>query len=464
MIPEEILNYRPLPTIREFHESPAQIRAIIGPVGSGKTSGAALEQCYYIPMFLAETYGIKKTRHVIVRNTYGELIDTTQKTVFEWFPSNQYKAQAKVMNINYENGVALEVLFRSCDRPEDIKKLKSLEATTYWIDESIEVPEEIKRMLKNRIGRYPKRCPVRFGIETSNPPDVEHPTYSQFKWNIPPPGPIPESKPLENHDGFWQPPYENVKNLRPGYYDDLRNDYKDNPDWIEIYIEGKPGIIVRGKLVYANFKRDYHEAKEPLIWSGGALYRGWDNSGNCPACVVIQVPSPNQCQVLAEFHSDKMGIVDFTNHVINQCNMRWPDSEYEDWGDPAGEAKFSKRGGGFTSNAQLMRECGIDIRPSEQNLTARIQAVDQLLGRIDGILIDPRCTRLLNGFLGGYCYPKLATRSDGYSDNIEKNRFSHVHDGLQYVVMKLFQNRQAQKKSPYKPRRTHSSPTAWMGA
>lgn len=446
---EEVIGYTPLPTLKQFHECAAQMRCIVGPVGSGKTSAAAWDIFYYIPYFLLKKYGIKKTRWAIVRNTYTELIDTTQNTVFEWFPFGSYKVQQKNYIVKYPEGIEIEAMFRSCDRPQDKKKFKSLEITGYWIDESIEVDEEVKQMLKNRVGRYPKRCPVKFGIETTNPPDVEHPTYSQFKWNVPPPGPVPTGKPLENHGGFWQPPKENEKNLNSTYYKDLSLYYRDNPDWAEMYIEGKPGVIVHGKLVYANFRREYHVAKESLVWTGNQLYRGWDNSGNCPACLVVQLPSAGQAQVLKEFFSDKMGIVDFGKYVTHQCNLLYPGAEYKDWGDPAGEAKYSKREGGFTSNADLMRnECQIDVKPSEQNLTARISSVDQQLARIDGLLIDPGCIRLINGFLGGYCYPENKSIMGEYIDNILKNKYSHVHDGLQYLMVRLFESKPRKELIP----------------
>lgn len=434
--------YRALPTLKRFHESGDQFRCVVGPVGSGKTTAAAWEVCYYLPQFMFEIHKIKRTKWVIVRNSYPELRDTTQRTVFDWFDWGKHKVQANEYLLRYPNGMELEILFRSCDRPDDIKKFKSLEVTGYWIDESIEVAEEVKLMLKNRVGRYPRKCPVRWGIETTNPPDVEHPTYSTFKWDTPPPGPVPEGEPLDNHAGFWQPPRENDANLRPGYYDELRIDYSHNPDWVDTYIDGKPGIIVSGSAVFKNFKRDVHVAKESLVWPGGALYRGWDNSGNWPSCVVVSVPTAQQMQVLAEFHGDKMGIVDFTRYVVQECNTRYPNATYEDWADPAGENKFSRRTGGFTSNAELMRDFGVEVQPSEQNWTARKESVEQQLKIIDGLLIDSKCVRLINGFMGGYNYAEIG-KSGSFRDKPTKNRWSHVHDSLQYVLVKLTQSQSA---------------------
>ena len=472
------IQYRPVPTIDAFHLHPGQIRGIVGPVGSGKTTGATWDVCRYLPLFLAKNWGYKRSKWVIVRNTYDELIDTTQATVFDWFDWGRYQKQRKIYTLFHddEDGFEVELLFRSCDRIQDLKKFKSLEVTGYWIDESIEVAGDIKRILKTRIGRYPaakqaekwyrqKFAQVpdhlygvnkagdkqfktpRFGIETTNPPDVEHETYHEFKWLTDVPGPMPETEPLKNHFGFWQPPRENEANLRAGYYDDLINDYKDHQDWLEMYVEGKPGVIVTGKLVYNNFKRNYHVAKGPLIWSGNPLYRGWDNSGNIPACVVVGMPSPLMIHVFAEFNHDKMNIVQFTKYVVNECNIKFPGAEFTDWGDPAGENKFSTKDGGWTSNAQLMRDEGVDVQASEQNPSARYNAVDDQLLVIDGMLIDPSATRLVNGFMGGYHYKEVGQSSGIYMDTPEKNRFSHIHDALQYVMVRLVSNKKHKPKS-----------------
>jgi hypothetical protein len=400
--------------------------------------------CYYIPKFLSETYKIHLSRWVVLRNTYRELEDTTKKTIEYWFDWGQFKAQDNILILKFPDWT-VEILFRSCDRPGDVAKFKSLELTGYWIDESIEVPEDVKLMLKNRIGRFPPKCPVRYGIETTNPPDVEDSTYHQFEWLTEVPGPMSEGKPLVGHYGFWQPPRENEANLRPRYYDDLIQDYQGNRDWIERYIMGRPGITVKGRLVFNNFNREMHVAKEPLQWPGRRfkLYAGWDNTGNCPACVIGLIPTAGCFHVLREYHTERMGIVDFANYVIADRNSRWTDAEWVDYGDPAGDAKFSRQGGGLTSNADMMRELGIEVMASEQNWEARRESVEFQLGRLvagaPAFQIDPSCTRLINGFLGGYCYPEVGTT--GYHrEGPEKNKYSHVHDALQYLMAALLRN------------------------
>ena len=449
-------NYLWLPTMRKFHNSGAAIRCLVGPVGSGKTSAATWELCVYLPDYLAERYKIKHTKWVVVRNTYRMLRDTTQRTLTDWFPSGNMLKQEYTYTIR-RDGLTIEILFRSCDNAKDTDQFKSLDLTGYWIDESIEVPEAVKKMLKNRIGRYPQKSPVRFGIETTNPPDVEHPLYSQFAWETPPDGPVTGIQPLVGHTGFWQPPRENAKNLKPGYYESLCNDYRDSPDWIAMYVDGKPGMVVIGRPVYQKFRRDRHVALEPLVWTGGTLYRGWDNTGLCPACVLGQVPTPRNLQVLREFWTDRDGIVDFSKSVVEECNLRWPGAKFVDYGDPAGAAKFSRVGGGLTSNAELMLEAaGIEVIPAEQSFTARQQSVQQLLEQYDGLLLDPSCTRLINGFIGGYHHSEIG-QTGVYREEPEKNRFSHPHDGLQYLANSIFQSQ------PQKPVQVLMPEGMWFG-
>lgn len=472
---EERKTYKQLPTLKLFHESNAQVRGIVGPMGSGKTSAAAFEVCMFLPKHLWETYGVMKTRWAVVRNTFPELRSTTQRTYFEWFPQGVHHKQEHRYTLNWEistgprrgEQLEIEILFLACDRPDDIKQFKSLEITGYHLDESIEIPEEVKLLLFSRTGRFPKKSPERYGIETTNPPYTNHPTYSNFPWQEPPPGPIPPREPLENHAGFWQPPGENEENLRPGYYDEMRQMYRDYPDWIEMYIEGKPGVLIKGRLVYTNFQRAVHVSKDPLLWDGSQLYRGWDNTGNCPACVVIQVPKPHQMQILREFTTEREAIVDFTDRVIESCNSAFPGADYVEWADPAGANQYPNKAGGFTSSAELMETaCGVKVHPSEQNLIARIDSVQRLVNRRDGILIDPSCYEIANGFLGGYVYPRIAGTTDQYGVKPAQNRWAHIHSALQYVTVRVFTHIEDDGKVPdYLPPARITIPSAdrWMG-
>jgi hypothetical protein len=455
------MEYSACETIERFHACEADWRSVVGPRGSGKSTAAVWEVCFFLPQMLYTKYGIKKTRWIVTRNTYSRLMDSTLITLFEWFgPPNfgKFYKQEKRYVINAFKPLEIEILFRACDRPEDVDKFRGAEITGYWADESCEIHQDIKNMLKSSCGRYPpaKDWPRdengnsivrRFGIETTNPPDIESRDYIDFY------GPDP----LENHVGFWQKPGENSDHLRVGYYDDLRKDMAHDPEWIERYIEGKPGVTKVGKDIYSGFSFNFHVAKERLVWPGKSftIYRGWDNTGNTPACVAVYMPTSGCVHVLKEFWDDHSGIIDFAERVKKECNAVFPDANFIDWGDPAGEFKFSQAGGGLTCNAQMMRDIGIDVRPSStNNIEPRIQAIATLLsGNTRGqpnMLIDPSCNRVIQGFAGGYGYREV--QNGVFADKPHKNRFSHVHDALQYVGVKLVgivkHNRKPMHKKP----------------
>uniref|UniRef100_A0A6M3JR76 Putative terminase n=1 Tax=viral metagenome TaxID=1070528 RepID=A0A6M3JR76_9ZZZZ len=449
--------YNVIPTMQAFHKDGAINRCIVGSIGSGKTTAAAFEICYALPTWLYRRFGIRETKWCVVRNTYGMLRDSTYKTVKNWFPNGIERVSEFSYILTLLDDIKVEILFRACDRAGDMDKFKGLELTGVWFDESIEIADPIKLILQGRIGRYPeaenwpllgydkRSYPIfdvrKFVIETTNPPDVTHPLYYQYKWLTPVPGPVPEKPPLDNHHGYWQPPRENEANLDPGYYDDLTNAYRDNIDWLEMYVEGKPGIIIRGKQVYNNFDKRIHVAQTPLVWAKGPLYRGWDNSGNVPAAVVVQLVQSRfgyQLQILREFFDDRANIVTFANRVVQECNILYPDAKWTDYADPAGFNEYSTRTGEFTSNAKLMRdEAHVNVQPSEQNLSVRITTIESQLAIRDGLLIDPSCIRVINGFIGGYCYSEIKSLPGTYSDQPEKNRFSHLHDATQYVCIKV---------------------------
>ena len=142
--------------------------------------------------------------------------------------------------------------------------------------------------------------------------------------------------------------------------------------------------------------------------------------------------------------------------MVNDCNTRFPGDEWTDFDDPAGWNTFSKKVGGFTSYAKLIQEAtGIQMIASEQNLTARLNSIDDQLALIDGVLIDPSCIRFVNGFLGGYCYPQVGLTGE-YSESIDKNRFSHIHDAAQYVAVRLVKQTKRVHKKIHRRRRVRA--------
>src|SRR6266566_9795800 len=88
------INYRPAPTIREFikHFTPGKLFSdwIIGPVGSGKTTGIFMKLVYMSTLQAPSPIdGKRRVRAVIVRNTMPQLKDTTITSWSYWFKEGE---------------------------------------------------------------------------------------------------------------------------------------------------------------------------------------------------------------------------------------------------------------------------------------------------------------------------------------------------------------------------------------
>ena len=185
--------YIPSGTGHIAHLDNSFVRIIMGPYGSGKSTWAATEivrRACAVPMWHA---GRRRSRWGIVRNTSGELSSTTLATWLAWFEDlgDIRRRQKPIMTyehtFNDGHGVVeLELLFIALDRPEDVRKIKSLELTGCYINELSEVPKAALAHMKGRVNRYPSKAfchePYWSGIiADTNPPEDDHWIYKDFE-------------------------------------------------------------------------------------------------------------------------------------------------------------------------------------------------------------------------------------------------------------------------------------------
>jgi hypothetical protein len=109
------------------------------------------------------------------------------------------------------------------------------------------------------------------------------------------------------------------------------------------------------------------------------------------------------------------------------------------WGDPAGDSdsQVDER-----TCFEVVQAQGLEIDPAPTNdPVRRTEAVRGRLSTLTfngqpGLIIDPRCKVLRKGFMGGYCRQRVKVSGDDrFHDKPMKNSFSHVHDGLQYLLV-----------------------------
>ena len=466
-------NYKPDgSTIKEFMKDDSFFRGLRGPVGSGKSVSCCVEVFRRALAQKKNEKGIRKSRWAIIRNTNPQLRTTTIKTWLDWFPENtwgKFRWEVPYTHLIKKGDVELEVIFLALDRPEDVKKLLSLELTGVWVNEARELPKSIIDACTMRVGRYPS---MREGgpswsgvICDTNAPEEDH-WWSIMSGEVPVPDHIPKEevhmlvKPdtwkfwtqpsgmveVKSEDGTVtdyknNPKAENVKNLLKTYYENtIRGKTK---SWIDVYVMNRLGTIADGKPVYPMFATDVHVSKEEInVANGIPVYVGLD-FGLTPACVFGQKVR-GRWLIQSEIVAFDMGIVRFAELIRQELATKYASQDALIYGDPSGDFRAQTD---ESTPFQILRGCGLKAIPASSNdVSLRTEAVNKSLTNMvegqSGMLIDYRCRTIIKGFEGGYQYRRVQVSGERYSDKPEKNMYSHIHDALQYLMLGAGEGRQ----------------------
>tara|TARA_R110000787_G_scaffold2956_4_gene11351 strand:+ start:2148 stop:3668 length:1521 start_codon:yes stop_codon:yes gene_type:complete len=451
--------------LRSFMKDNTFFRGIRGPVGSGKSVGCCVEIFRRALQQKPNKDGIRRSRWAIIRNTNPQLRTTTIKTWLDWFPEDEWgRFHWSVPYTHWvrQADLELEVLFLALDRPEDVKKLLSLELTGIWINEAREVPKSIIDACTMRVGRFPSMRdggPSWHGvIADTNAPEEDH-WWPIMSGEVP----VPDHVPLEqarmlvkpdNWSFFVQPAgmiaekdengsvldyvpnkkAENTKNMLKTYYHNLiRGKTK---SWIDVYVMNELGSIQEGKPVYPSFVSETHIAKEEIpIADGVPLYIGID-FGLTPAAVFGQKVR-GRWLIQSEIVAIDMGIVRFAELLRQEIATRFGNLDVHIYGDPAGDFRAQTD---ESTPFQILRGAGLRALPAPSNsVDLRLESVSASLNKmVDGkpaFLVDRRCPSLIKGFEGGYSYRRMQVSGERFDDKPDKNMYSHIHDALQYLML-----------------------------
>jgi len=439
-------SYASVPTVKRFSQSQAFIRGLMGPFGSGKSSGCVME-LVKLASRQPLMNGKRRARFACIRNTYTQLSDTTIKTFLYWLPDRVFGTYNKgdhVYHLNQLEDLDVEILFRALDRPEHVANLLSLELTGAWVNEAREVPWAVIKALKGRVDRYPPRneggCVQPGIIMDSNPPDDDSWWYRLFEERNAD-GEEAGSVAIFKQPSGRLPEAENLPNLSKAYYGNLAAGA--DPDFIRVYVDGLYGYVKDGKPVYPEYNDATHCAEvEPI--KGVTIKRGWD-FGLTPACVFTQLLPDGRWLVFEEICGDDVGISTFADCVLETCSQRFAGFHFEDYGDPAGRQRSAMSADKDEKTCfDILAGKGIRIEPAEQNPTIRLESVRKPLNTLRSgkpqFLLSPRCMLLRKGFLGRYQYKrvKISGAAERFHDVPDKNEYSHPHDALQYVATHVF--------------------------
>ena len=467
--------YEPEPTAIEFHKSNVDVRGILGPVGSGKTVACCMEAFSRIVEMPPCEDGVRRSRWAFIRNTYPELISTTMNTWKDWIPDaichiSMSAPITGTINIDLVDGTSVlaEIIFMAIDRPEEARKLKSLELTGAFLNEASELDEEVKRMALQRTGRYPAIIDGMEGdfwtgiIMDTNPPsddhwwhqlaEIEKPLNHKF-WRQP-----PAVFPAKRGEGIDEelyyvpnrgqiegvPPAENVKWQKLGYDYWLRQTHGTSAEWCKVYLMGEYGSITRGRPVYPEYNDAMHYAgNEVPPMRGVPLILAFD-FGLTPACAFMQQTPQGGIQLIDECVSEDMDLRRFLEEVVNpKLRSNYYGMHVIGVGDPAVNQR-SRADGQICM--QILRECGIPASEASTNSpVARRDAVGFYLTTLTAgrpsFLISSKCPVARKAFLGDYKYKELKMGGQGarkrYSGIPDKNFFSHISDAIQYGALEI---------------------------
>ena len=458
--------------LKSFMKDDTFFRGIRGAVGSGKSVACCVEVFRRALGQKQNPDGIRRSRWAIIRNTNPQLRTTTIKTWLDWFPENDWGKF--LWSVPYTHHIKkgdldLEVIFLALDRPEDVKKLLSLELTGIWINEAREIPKSIIDACTMRVGRFPS---MREGgaswtgvIADTNAPEEDH-WWPIMSGEVPIPDHInkDEAKMMvkPNNWNFYtqpagmievkdkdgdvseykpNPDAENSKHMMASYYPNLIQGK--GKSWIDVYVMNRLGSIQDGKPVYNMFAHEQHVAREEVpVADGMPVYVGLD-FGLTPAAVFGQKVR-GRWLILQEIVAFDMGIVRFAELLRQEIAVRYANCEINIFGDPSGDFRAQTD---ESTPFQVLRGAGLKARPAPSNDVAlRLESVSSTLTRmtegLSGFLIDPRCKELIKGFEGGYQYRRIQVSGERYDDRPDKNRFSHIHDALQYLMLGAGEGRQ----------------------
>lgn len=447
---EIIYDFSKVPTIKKFCDSNKQIKFIMGPVGSGKSSGCVIHLLKTMSKQVPDVFGVRKTRYAIIRNTTKMLNDTTRKTINSWLPKSIYKYKEARNEYHFlyklEDGTTVESewLMRALDDEAQIRDLLSLELTGAWINEAREIEESIFQVLRTRISRYPSYrdggATYPYIILDSNPCYVGHWLYNFFEVLPKDDQNLADIVAIFKQPSGLSPEAENIGNLPANYYRNIS--VGQDEDFIKVYVHGEYGVLRAGMAVFSAYRDSIHYSKNPIeLIKVLPITIGMD-FGLYPACVVVQFLPDGRLHVLDELVTENpMDVETFiTDRLLPLYRDKYRMCSVDIIGDASG---ISKSQINSKTCFGLLREYGFEAYPAYTNsLQDRIKAVNFFLTRsIDNqpaFKLSSTCETLRKGFLGDYHFRKLRTTNTKFADYPEKNIYSHIMDALQYACLSIY--------------------------
>lgn len=440
------------PTVAAFMRSESFYKFILGPVGSGKTTGCLFEllrrACEQSP---SPIDGIRYTRFAILRQTLQQLKTTVLKDIVQWFgPIASWRVSESTIYVKFGD-VHSEWLLLPLENPEDQRRLLSMQLTAAMISEFIEIDSDLLPAIAGRCGRYPSANDggaTWVGvIGDSNFPSESSTWYELIEGGSPdmeffkqPGGLAPNAENLPyllQTAETLQLPVTHPQRIAQGrkYYERLSR--ASNPDWVQRYVNAQYAPDPTGAAVFRNmFKASFHCVDDLDVLPGAPLLVGMD-FGRDPVCIITQLDHRGRLLVLGEIAAEDIGLTGQMPVIrAHLSQSRYLGRRVVIVGDPSGAYKNSID---ERTSFDVVKSFGFAAMPAPTNeIDARLRTVERfLLEQRDGgpaIIFDRgRCPMLVKAMAGGYRF-SFDTRNEA-KPKPDKNEYSHYADALQYAAL-----------------------------
>lgn len=441
-----VVSYNAPPTISQFMlDDEHEVRLILGPYGSGKTTGCIMELARRMLEEYPDAKGVRHTRFVIVRNTAQQLRQTILEDIRKWLqPVMQYKVTDSTIVFDFvhstQGRIRSDWMMIPLDKPEDQQRLLSLNITGAWVSEFREIPISTVEALLGRVGRFRplgvsknKWCGI---IGESNPPDEDSDWFKKLEIEK------PRNWALYKQPGGMDPNAENRENLRENYYESLIE--ANSADWVDVHVHAKYGKSLSGQAVWrASFRQDFHVTYNDVKPIPGRPLMIGQDFGRTPASLIAQIDARGRLVVFREITTKDSGIEQFAVSDIKPTLFaHFPGFSNFMIGDPSGafKSQISEE-----SAFDVLKRLGFKIYPAPTNdIDPRLRAVEQLfLRQIDGgpaiLICGHGCPQLVQALKFNYRYKR---KKDGnLEEGPEKTHpWSDLADCLQYLALGMTNN------------------------
>lgn len=247
----------------------------------------------------------------------GTDTDTKLKSAFEKVCARNEifpKWNSKELAYEFESGSRASMFgLKSADHLSRYSKLRGLEVSRIYNDQSEELPSDVFLELPARMRQHQFRHQITL---TPNPPHPNHWLCDHF----------PEDNRIKNRHMYSVSLYDNSHNLPEQTLRGLESSYPPEHAKHRVVILGKRGVNVMGVPVYENlFQRDLHS--RPLVYDPTRpLFECVDYGKTNPAWVVAQQTEWGGMHFLAGLIGRQMFLEDFLPVVMQYRGLWFPNA------------------------------------------------------------------------------------------------------------------------------------------